>query len=698
MLAGLSFTDERRERKKDRKRDDDRLGKSHKRRRRDGEKRDESEAPARDAEERVREGARAKTTTNDEPHEAQSDFFSAALAAKPSSKGDDSRGREAARKAEEDRRREIVSSRELNPHMRGEAGDASPAPSVSTSVVGDGGSSWRLKALRRAQERAAAEGKNINEVVSEHWGSVNELVAGIGENAAHGKAHIHARKSRARFGRSADGTSGDGMRAPDSFGPRRRREGTGLREDDRAIIQSALTKSNKFASDGSFMDKFENGEMNVDDDDDARAPRPVTTCNDVQTLHAVPKARNSAQNVLSTNMSAAAALRARLFGGNSSKAPQALASAGSVSDEILPMVTADGRAAPGAFGRDTTIKGGVRVAEGQVRKAPRVTQRFEDGTRTRYFADDDKSLTDLVKEQKYGGTADIDVNVADNIARNKRYRGKELDVDDEYDHDGGLEMYESREKKMSGARQQARAKEKASQEWRRTQAVQHKCTYCIDAPDRPKHLHVAYGNMAYLMLPPQGRLVVGHCVIAPMNHVQSSRQTDEDVWEEMRNFKKCLVRMFAQEGKECCFIETAINLGLGGRHCVVECVPIPQELSEKARMYFRKELLECESEWSTHHAKTCLSTAPPKGLRGTIPANFAYVHVEFGMRGGYVHVIDDESKWNRNFCRNVLIGLLDLPEHLTDAKQRPLAPNVLRAELDAFLKMYDPVDWTKQLV
>lgn len=93
MLAGLSFTDERRERKKDRKRDDDRLGKSHKRRRRDGEKRDESEAPARDAEERVREGARAKTTTNDEPHEAQSDFFSAALAAKPSSKGDDSRGR-----------------------------------------------------------------------------------------------------------------------------------------------------------------------------------------------------------------------------------------------------------------------------------------------------------------------------------------------------------------------------------------------------------------------------------------------------------------------------------------------------------------------------------------------------------------------------------------------------------------------------
>jgi hypothetical protein len=172
---------------------------------------------------------------------------------------------------------------------------------------------------------------------------------------------------------------------------------------------------------------------------------------------------------------------------------------------------------------------------------------------------------------------------------------------------------------------------------------------------------------------------------------------DEDVWEEMRNFKKCLVRMFAQEGKACCFIETAMKFGHGGMHAVVECIPIPQEMSEKAKMYFRKEIDECESEWSTHDAKKCLSTAPPKGLRSTIPANFPYTHVEFGMQGGFVHVIDDESKWNRNFGRNILIGLLNLPEHLTDAKQRPLAPALLRDEMEAFLKMYEPCDWTTQL-
>ena len=157
-------------------------------------------------------------------------------------------------------------------------------------------------------------------------------------------------------------------------------------------------------------------------------------------------------------------------------------------------------------------------------------------------------------------------------------------------------MYENREKKMSGAKQQARAKEKAVRDFKRMQAQQNKCAYCMDAPDKPKHLHVAYGNSAYLMLPPTGRLVPGHCIIAPIAHTQSSRQVDEDVWEEMRNFKKCLVRMFAQQGKDCCFIETAMKFGHGGRHGIVECIPIPQEIAVNAPMYFKKASISSRSK------------------------------------------------------------------------------------------------------
>ena len=51
-------------------------------------------------------------------------------------------------------------------------------------------------------------------------------------------------------------------------------------------------------------------------------------------------------------------------------------------------------------------------------------QRFDDGERQRYFADDDKQkLSDLVAQQRYEGAADMDANLADNIVRKgKRFR------------------------------------------------------------------------------------------------------------------------------------------------------------------------------------------------------------------------------------------------------------------------------------
>ena len=41
---------------------------------------------------------------------------------------------------------------------------------------------------------------------------------------------------------------------------------------------------------------------------------------------------------------------------------------------------------------------------------------------------------------------------------------------------------------------------------------------------------------------------------------------------------------------------------------------------------------DAESEWSQHHAKRLIDTRA-KGLRGSIPPNFPYFHVEFGLTG-----------------------------------------------------------------
>lgn len=63
-----------------------------------------------------------------------------------------------------------------------------PAPRI-----GDGGASWRMKALARAKRQVEDPedpnyGKRLQEVVGKHWGSLADLTQGLGqERAAHGE-------------------------------------------------------------------------------------------------------------------------------------------------------------------------------------------------------------------------------------------------------------------------------------------------------------------------------------------------------------------------------------------------------------------------------------------------------------------------------------------------------------------------------
>lgn len=65
-----------------------------------------------------------------------------------------------------------VNPRELNPYLK-DNGSGYPEDNVeaklggdklmSSSIVGDGGASWRLKALKRAKEQAAREGRRLDQ-------------------------------------------------------------------------------------------------------------------------------------------------------------------------------------------------------------------------------------------------------------------------------------------------------------------------------------------------------------------------------------------------------------------------------------------------------------------------------------------------------------------------------------------------------
>ena len=66
-----------------------------------------------------------------------------------------------------------VNPKEMNPYWKDDGsgypddtdtGKAGGDHLFSSSVVGDGGASWRLKALKRAKEQAARDGRKLDEV------------------------------------------------------------------------------------------------------------------------------------------------------------------------------------------------------------------------------------------------------------------------------------------------------------------------------------------------------------------------------------------------------------------------------------------------------------------------------------------------------------------------------------------------------
>ncbi|KAK7290082.1 hypothetical protein RIF29_04253 [Crotalaria pallida] len=183
-----------------------------------------------------------------------------------------------------------VEESKMNPYLNDngsgypeESGDAKVGAEqlLSSSLVGDGGASWRLKALERAQEQAAREGKKFMRlsVVEERWGSLGELTASVASNAAApSRAHLHAIKNRQRGLTEENLPDSDKqsrrnskrdylkdvsvrhreMKAPkvqDSLHWGKRKSQHAVAEDA-GVISAAASSLNKFANDGSFMDEF----------------------------------------------------------------------------------------------------------------------------------------------------------------------------------------------------------------------------------------------------------------------------------------------------------------------------------------------------------------------------------------------------------------------------------------------------------
>ncbi len=164
-------------------------------------------------------------------------------------------------------------------------------------------------------------------------------------------------------------------------------------------------------------------------------------------------------------------------------------------------------------------------------------------------------LHTLHRRQRYEGVQDIDATLADNIMRKRRFRyvcvgctngggwykycvyvycvscvscvcwlciphptppppphpsptssptlphsQQDLAADEEYDHDGTVNMYE-RKKPKSIQQQQHKDKQRQVSEFHKVNRMLEACVYCFSSARRPKHLTLSIGQTVYLGLP-----------------------------------------------------------------------------------------------------------------------------------------------------------------------------------------------------
>jgi hypothetical protein len=80
-------------------------------------------------------------------------------------------------------------------------------------------------------------------------------------------------------------------------------------------------------------------------------------------------------------------------------------------------------------------------------------------------------------------------------------RERDLDVDEEHEVDGGLDMYESRNSKVTKEKAVKRQRTSQIADLRRTNNALDNCNICFGSTKIAKHLTIALGQTAYLSIP-----------------------------------------------------------------------------------------------------------------------------------------------------------------------------------------------------
>ena len=568
--------------------------------------------------------------------------------------------------------------------------------------IGDGGRSWILRSYKRALEQAEAENKSLEDIAIKRWGSLEKLhvlLRSAGIDPSEPDRHTprkylyssHSSDKQKRID-GEDGRKGSQFHSSGASTKQvRSTKGEFLRpgesRDMPAMMHNTKTQNWQIPSSSSVREsiqkefactktdivKHENVMKDVDygmSGDDGLS-QPVT---DAQ-LNSLGAKLVKAEMVGDEDK--VKMLKCEMERLRKLKKLQDNQSDGKKEDKEMVILTTTDR-----FNRERPFELPSHSTRPSLN--PKVSH-SKKGKREKYFADDDRySLQDLVKQERSMTSDETLAAISRMASKFTPATNSDETVDDVLDSKIALSYDESKE--------QVRQKQKAIYESRAMAEVLSNCKYCFDTPNFSKHLLIAVGIGVYLAVPSHQSMTEGHCFLVPVEHTTCSLQMDENVWSEVQIFLKGLTQMFADRDMDVIFTETYSH-SKRKFHMYIECIPLPKNEGSLAPMYFKKAILESDEEWAQNRK---LIDTRGKGVRKSVPAGLPYFFVDFGLDGGYAHIIEDASKFPHYFAKEVIGGLLDVEPRLW---LKPPKDNTENQKSKA-LKLsswWKPYDWTHKL-
>ncbi|KAH9990268.1 cell cycle control protein cwf19 [Xylariaceae sp. FL0662B] len=306
---------------------------------------------------------------------------------------------------------------------------------------------------------------------------------------------------------------------------------------------------------------------------------------------------------------------------------------------------------------------------------------------------EDMSIEDMVREERRtrGQAGGEGIRMAERIAKDAKF-------------DNDLDYMDENADKIAKRvqRSEINLRNSAVNDFQKINKILDNCQLCHheDRHQPPIAPIISLATRAYLTLPTEPELSEGGAVIVPIQHRTNLIECDDDEWEEIRNFMKCLTRMYHEQGREVVFYENAAAPHRH-MHAAMQAVPIPYELGDTAPAFFKEAMLTTDEEWSQHKKIIDTGARARDGLgklafRRSIAKEMPYFHVWFSLDGGLGHVVEDADRWPRGdlFAREILGGMLDAEPDVIK-KQGRWQKSDRRTE--GFRKRWRKFDWTRVL-